>query len=82
MIRLMSDCLLRVSEVVAVNCGHFKQNTLVVERSKTDQQGSGVALYVTSDTRKVIHRYRENLVLRVVHCSVQFVVVITFKQVD
>ena len=59
MIRLMSDCLLRVSEVVAVNCGHFKQNTLVVQRSKTDQEGTGVALYVTGDTRKVIHRYRE-----------------------
>ena len=31
MIRLMSDCLLRVSEVVTVNVGHFKQNTLIVE---------------------------------------------------
>ena len=59
MIRLMSDCLLRISEVVAVNCGHFKQNTLVVQRSKTDQEGSGVALYVTSDTRKMISRYQE-----------------------
>ena len=59
MIRLMSDCLLRVSEVVAVNCGHFKQNTLIVQRSKTDQQGTGVALYVTSDTRKAIKRYQE-----------------------
>jgi site-specific recombinase XerD len=59
MIRLMSDCLLRVSEVVAVNCGHFKQNTLIVQRSKTDQQGAGVALYVTSDTRKAISQYRE-----------------------
>ena len=59
MIRLMSDCLLRVSEVVSVNCGHFKQNTLVVQRSKTDQEGAGVALYVTSDTRKAIKRYRE-----------------------
>ena len=59
MIRLMSDCLLRVSEVVAVNCGHFKQNTLIVQRSKTDQQGTGVALYVTNDTRNAISRYRE-----------------------
>ena len=59
MIRLMSDCLLRVSEVVAVNCGHFKQNTLIVQRSKTDQQGDGVALYVTSDTRNAISKYRE-----------------------
>ncbi len=59
MIRLMSDCLLRVSEVVSVNVGHFKQNTLVVQRSKTDQEGSGVALYVTSDTRKAIKLYRD-----------------------
>lgn len=59
MIRLMSDCLLRVSEVVAVNCGHFKQNTLIVQRSKTDQQGEGVALYVTSDTRNAISKYKE-----------------------
>lgn len=59
MIRLMSDCLLRVSEVVSVNCEHFKQNTLIVQRSKTDQEGSGVALYVTSDTSKAITLYRE-----------------------
>ena len=59
MIRLMSDCLLRVSEVVAINCGHFKQNTLIVQRSKTDQQGEGVALYVTSDTRNAISKYQE-----------------------
>ena len=59
MIRLMSDCLLRVSEVVAVNCGHFKQNTLIIQRSKTDQEGAGVALYVTSDTRNAITLYRE-----------------------
>lgn len=59
MIRLMSDCLLRVSEVVAVNIGHFKQKTLIVQKSKTDQQGTGVALYVTSDTRNAISKYRE-----------------------
>ena len=59
MIRLMSDCLLRVSEVVAVDCEHFKQNTLIVQRSKTDQEGSGVALYVTSDTNNAITLYRE-----------------------
>ena len=63
MIRLMSDCLLRVSEVVAVNVGHFKQNTLIVQRSKTDQQGEGVALYVTSDTRNTISKYKEKAVI-------------------
>ncbi len=61
MIRLMSDCLLRISEVVSVNVGHFKQNTLVVQRSKTDQEGTGEALYVTSDTRKAIKQYREKI---------------------
>ena len=55
----MSDCLLRVSEVVAIDIEHFRQNTLIVERSKTDQQGEGVALYVTSDTRKAISQYKE-----------------------
>ena len=60
MIRLMSDCLLRVSEVVTVNVRHFKQNTLIVQKSKTDQQGEGTALYVTSDTRNAISKYREN----------------------
>ena len=39
MIRLMSDCLLRISEVVAVNCGDLKDKTLIVRSSKTDQEG-------------------------------------------
>lgn len=30
LIRLMSDCLLRVSEVMAVNCGDLKGKTLIV----------------------------------------------------
>ena len=61
MIQLMSDCLLRVSEVVAVNVLHFKQNTLIIQRSKTDQQGKGVALYYISqpDTRNAIRKYRK-----------------------
>ena len=40
MIRLMSDCLLRVSEVVAVNVSDFEKQTLVVRTSKTDQEGA------------------------------------------
>lgn len=59
LIRLMSDCLLRVSEVVAVNCGDLKEKTLIVRSSKTDQEGLGEALYVTSDTRRIIKRFRE-----------------------
>ena len=59
LIRLMSDCLLRVSEVVAVNVEDLKGKTLVVRSSKTDQEGRGETLYVTSDTRRIIKRYRE-----------------------
>ena len=58
MIRLMSDCLLRVSEAVAVNCGDFKKNTLLIAFSKTDQEGRGEALYVGDSTLKLIRRYR------------------------
>ena len=59
MIRLMSDCLLRISEVVAVNVSDLKENTLTVQSSKTDQEGSGENLYVCDVTRRVLNRYRE-----------------------
>ena len=59
MIRLMSDCLLRISEVVAVNVGDLKERTLTVGSSKTDQEGAGEALYVCEATRNVLDRYRE-----------------------
>ena len=55
----MSDGLLRISEVVAVNCGDLKEKTLKVRTSKTDQEGHGTVLYVTSDTRRVINRYKK-----------------------
>ena len=57
MIRLMSDCLLRISEVVAVNVSDFEKKTLIVRQSKTDQEGTETALYVTADTRRVVKRY-------------------------
>ena len=59
MIRLMSDCLLRISEVVAVNVGDFKAKTLTLRTSKTDQEGTGESLYVCDATRNVLNRYRE-----------------------
>lgn len=59
MIRLMSDCLLRISEMVATNTNDLIKNTLILKSSKTDQEGAGVALYVTHQTRKVISQYRE-----------------------
>ena len=57
MIRLMSDCLLRISEVVAVDVADFTETTLTVHASKTDQERSGESLYVCETTRKVLKRY-------------------------
>ena len=59
LIRLMSDCLLRVSEAVAVNLEDLKAKTLLVRSSKTDQEGLGEQLYITSDTRRIVRRYCE-----------------------
>ena len=59
MIRLMSDCLLRISEVVAVNVEDIGK-VLTVRSSKTDQEGEGTAaLYVGAPTHKAIRKYRK-----------------------
>ena len=59
MIRLMSDCLLRISEVVAVNVGDFKDKILTIRTSKSDQEGHGETLYVCDSTRKILRQYQE-----------------------
>ena len=59
MIRLMSDCLLRISEVVAVNVADLKEKTLELRSSKSDQEGTGESLYVCDVTRNVLKRYHE-----------------------
>ena len=59
MIRLMSDCLLRISEVVVVNVEDMKEKTLTLRSSKTDQEGTGESLYVCAKTRNVLKRYTE-----------------------
>ena len=59
MIRLMSDCLLRISEVVAVDVSDLKERTLTLQTSKTDQEGTGESLYVCDATRNVLKRYWE-----------------------
>lgn len=58
LIRLMSDCLLRVSEAVAIDVGDLKKNTLLVKSSKTDQEGRGEVLYVGDSTVRAIRAYR------------------------
>lgn len=59
MINLMSDCLLRVSEVVAVDAGDVNGNVLNLRHSKTDQEGEGVSLYICEPTREIIKHYSE-----------------------
>ena len=57
MIRLMSNCLLRISEVVAVNIGDLKESTLTLQASKTDQEGTGETLYVCENTHQLLKQY-------------------------
>ena len=59
MIGLMSDCLLRISEVVAVNVGDFKGSPLTLRASKTDQEGTGESLYICENTRQILKQYCE-----------------------
>lgn len=58
LIRLMSDCLLRISEAVAVDVEDIDR-VLTIHASKTDQEGEGVVLYVGEPTRRAIRNYRQ-----------------------
>ena len=57
-IRLMSDCLLRISEAVAVDVEDIHKSTLRIKSSKTDQEGRGEVLYIGGPTLKLIDHYR------------------------
>ena len=57
MARLRSDCLLLISEVVAVNVTDFTETTITSRASKTDQEGASESLYIRETTRKVLKRY-------------------------
>ena len=59
MIRLMSDCLLRVSEVVAVNVADFQERRSLSEPQKPTKKETGETLYICDATRNVLDRYRE-----------------------
>ena len=57
LLALASDCLLRVSEVAAVQLNDISQENdgsghLAVHRSKSDQEGKGAVLYVGKPTMK------------------------------
>ena len=59
MMRLMSDCLLRVGEVVTVNVEDIKKGVLTLHQSKTDKVGVGNMLFVGTSTLQAIERYQE-----------------------
>ena len=53
-LRVMSDGLLRISEVTELRISDLEDNTLRLRFSKTDQEGSGEHLYLCEDTRKIV----------------------------
>ena len=57
MISLMSDCLLRISEAVAVNVEDVKSEGLQVYGNKAGEERDDV-LYICESTRRLIQRYR------------------------
>ncbi len=58
LIRLMSDCLLRISEAVAIDVADVG-SVLTIHQSKTDPEEAAATLYVGIPTQEVIRRYRE-----------------------
>lgn len=63
LIRIMSDCLLRVAEAAALTVADITFETdwlaVVVRRSKTDQEGRGAVLYAGSETARVAQKWLE-----------------------
>ena len=57
--RIMSDGLLRISEVTEIRISDLKDNTLRIRFSKTDQEGEGEYLYLCEDTRKTVTGWLE-----------------------
>ena len=58
-LRVMSDGLLRISEVTELRISDLEENTLRVRFSKTDQEGSGEHLYLCEDTRQIVGKWRK-----------------------
>ena len=53
-LRVMSDGLLRISEVTEIRIDDLEDSTLRVRFSKTDQEGEGESLYLCEDTRIIV----------------------------
>ena len=53
-LRVMSDGLLRISEVSELRISDLKDNNIRGRFSKTDQEGQGEYLYLCEDTRQIV----------------------------
>ena len=58
-LRVMSDGLLRISEVTELRISDLEDNMVRVRFSKTDQEGEGESLYLCEDTRKIVAEWLE-----------------------
>ena len=58
-LRVMSDGLLRISEVTELRISDLEDNTLRLRFSKTDQEGTGEHLYLCEDTRQIVGKWLE-----------------------
>ena len=58
-LRVMSDGLLRISEVIELRIDDLEDNTLRIRFSKTDQEGEGGYLYLCEDTRLIVQKWLE-----------------------
>ena len=58
-LRVMSDGLLRISEVTELHISDLEDNTLRLRFSKTDQEGQGEHLYLCEDTRQIVGEWLE-----------------------
>ena len=58
-LQVMSDGLLRISEVTELRISDLEDNTLRLRFSKTDQEGQGEHLYLCEDTRKIVAEWLE-----------------------
>lgn len=56
-LRVMSDGLLRISEVIELRIDDLEDNTLRIRFSKTDQEGEGEYLYLCEDTRLIVQKW-------------------------
>ena len=57
--RIMSDGLLRISEVTELRIDDLEDNMLRLRFSKTDQEGTGEHLYLCEDTRQIVQEWLE-----------------------